>query len=336
MRRTRPESTSPLAVVSTAMVGVALLASCSGLKRTPIHTADIRDGLDSSVSERDDGATDLVSERPDVPSSPCWAGHSYADGLCEDPGHPDVFCRWYVPGADEGSWMCRVEADVYPLGCNENSGRSDGEPACPVESRPAVLVKQNEAFYLDRFEVTNRRYREYLSKNPTVPVPDCDAGEEDAWNPGTRTVPDALLDHPVVCVTAAQAEAFCAWAGKRLPTESEWEAAARGTAGFDYPWGASGEDKFQTSKAQCYRDWGDYQPAFHCLDTYEEDTCPGTSPKDACKRTAPVVFANGEPTLPAGRSPAGLYHVVGNAAEWTADGWTGDHRACETGGCEDL
>lgn len=337
MRNTRLQPGALLKVALTAFAVLAGHASCSGLRMTPLDVAGDGDAEDARTPSQDRVDGEKTSEVPDTPGVSCRTGHLSTDGLCEDPSHADLFCRWYVPGADGGSWMCRVKADVYPMGCN---GHQDPKrPRCPPASQPFVWVKQGRDFYLDQFEVTNRRYREYLNENVTAGVPDCAVGQEDAWDLVTRTVPEWLLDHPVVCVTAAQAEAFCAWAGKRLPTEAEWEAAARGTSGFAYPWGARTQDAFDSKAAQCYHDqenWQSFQPATDCANTYAEDTCPGTSPKDACRRTAPVVFADGQPTLPSGRSAFGLYHMAGNAAEWTADRWTDDHAACETSGCEDL
>lgn len=323
------------APVRLALLAVAAgLVRCSGLTMTPISGqdhADIGDVPDVPSTSPGKEVVDIQQDDLDAALNPCRSGHLYTDGLCEDPEHKDPFCRWYVPGADEGAWMCKVKADVYPLGCNAGPG-----PRCPSESEPRVMVRQTKDFFLDQDEVTNRRYREYLAENPTASVPDCPPGQEDLWNPVTRTVDEALLDHPVVCVTADEAEAFCRWAKKRLPTEAEWEAGARGTTGFAYPWGTANKDAFDTDAAQCYRDWNAYDPARHCSDIYEEDTCPGTTPKNACKRTAPVVYPDKSPTRPKGRSSSGLYHMAGNAAEWTADAWTGDHKACDVSGCEDL
>ncbi|WAS95310.1 formylglycine-generating enzyme family protein [Nannocystis punicea] len=91
-------------------------------------------------------------------------------------------------------------------------------------------------------------------------------------------------DHPVVCATWAQAETFCAWQGKRLPTEAEWERAARGPeARHQYP-------------------WGDAAPTCKRAQTYE-----------CGQATAPVG------RHPAGVSPEGVHDLAGNASEWVAD-----------------
>ena len=84
------------------------------------------------------------------------------------------------------------------------------------------------AFYIDRFPVTNADYRKFVLET---------VYEEPAhWRRGTW--PEGKADHPVVQVTWESALAYAQWAGKRLPTEVEWEKAARGSNGRQWPWGS--------------------------------------------------------------------------------------------------
>jgi eukaryotic-like serine/threonine-protein kinase len=96
-----------------------------------------------------------------------------------------------------------------------------------VASGPAVLGRDNRstevpAFYIDQTEVSNRAYLNFMRASSHPPPP------------GFR---EDLPDHPVVNVTLEDARSFAQWAGKRLPTEVEWEKAARGSDGRPYPWG---------------------------------------------------------------------------------------------------
>lgn len=116
-----------------------------------------------------------------------------------------------TPPADPSN-MVRVKAGIYPFGENQTGELPE--------------------FWIDAYEVTNLQYANYLEATGATPP----AG----W-PGT-TIPEGLAEHPVEGVTWDDAAAYCAWAGKRLATEVEWEAAARGPHGWLYPWGNRASD----------------------------------------------------------------------------------------------
>jgi len=78
------------------------------------------------------------------------------------------------------------------------------------------------AYYIDKIEVTNAAYAAFCRAAPHDLPPD---------------FPPGLVDYPVVNVTMADARAFAAWAGKRIPSGREWEKAARGESGLTFPWG---------------------------------------------------------------------------------------------------
>jgi formylglycine-generating enzyme required for sulfatase activity len=138
------------------------------------------------------------------------------------------------------------------------------------------------AFAIDRTEVSQLDYDRCL-----------DAGACTAPRQGFN--PDFYPDYPVVWVTWEQASAYCAWAGKRLPTEAEWEKVARGTDGRAYPWGDSPLD--------CAR-----------ANTH------------GCAGETELVDSH-----PTGASPYGVLHLLGNAGEWVADWYQPDYYAMSAG-----
>ncbi len=118
-----------------------------------------------------------------------------------------------LPSADG---MSRIDGGVYLVGLDA----SDDEHA---PSQQVTL----DTFWIDQHEVTNEQYAEFLAATPGQPPANWSAG----------SFPAGQERHPVQGVTWEQAAAYCEWANKRLPSEAEWEIAARGREGLLYPWG---------------------------------------------------------------------------------------------------
>lgn len=127
-----------------------------------------------------------------------------------DAEHPRIIVE------DDGNEMLLVPAGPFQMGAH----------------RRTVLL---DRFYLARYPVTNRQFGAFVARTGYKPT-DAEAHRFLAhWKNGR--CPAELLDHPVVHVSWLDARAYCRWAARRLPTEAEWEKAARGTDGHKYPWG---------------------------------------------------------------------------------------------------
>ncbi|MDP1767875.1 MAG: formylglycine-generating enzyme family protein [Nitrospirota bacterium] len=132
------------------------------------------------------------------------------------------------PTGKDGAPMVVVPAGSFPMGV-PHGDRDGGRDEYP---RHDVFV---DIFFIDKFEVTNGRYLEFVKatghrvpQNPKNPT-------RNLWQ--GNTIAESLTDRPVINVDWFDAEAYCAWAGKRLPTEAEWEKAAKGTTDRRFPWG---------------------------------------------------------------------------------------------------
>jgi formylglycine-generating enzyme required for sulfatase activity len=168
------------------------------------------------------------------------------------------------------------------------------------EEQPAHQVAL-EAFWIDRTEVTNAQFRQCVEAGACRAPDRCDRGE------GQPTYPDDdKAGHPVVCVDWYGAGDYCAWAGGRLPTEAEWEYAARGPDGGRFPWGDT---------------WGEEhdRPLLNLCDV----GCPAEERDagydDGYARTAPAG------RFPGGASWCGALDMAGNVAEWVQDVYQWDY-----------
>lgn len=199
-------------------------------------------------------------------------------------------------------------------------GSLDSDQAAGSDEKPQHTVSLN-AFWVDRTEVTNAMFARFVVATgykteaerqgwgKVFSLSEQEWGEVDGANwqhpRGSTTTIEGLDDYPVVSMSWNDANTYCQWVGRRLPTEAEWEKAARGTDGRNYP-------------------WGDQAPAGNLLNFADRNLAQDWSDKnadDGYEFLAPVG------SYPAGASPYGALDMVGNAWEWTVDWYVEDYYA---------
>jgi formylglycine-generating enzyme len=182
----------------------------------------------------------------------------------------------------DASPMIVIPAGPFPMGVPPGD-RDGGRDEYP---RHEVYL---DAYAIDTYEVTNGRYWDFVKatghripQNPRNPT-------RNLWE-GDR-ITESLADRPVVNVDWSDADAYCKWAGKRLPTEAEWEKAAKGNHDWRFPWG----NVEPTAKHLNYSQQWIGEKTLMPVGSYE-----------------------------AGKSPYGLYDMAGNVWEWVND-WYDAH-----------
>jgi len=181
-----------------------------------------------------------------------------------------------VKGKD-GAPMVLIPEGSFPMGV-PHGDRDGGRDEYP---RHDVFVND---FYIDKFELTNSRYLEFVkATNHRIPQNPKNA-TRNLWE--GETITESLADRPVVNVDWADAQAYCQWAGKRLPTEAEWEKAAKGTADRRFPWG----NVEPTNKHLNFNQQWIGEKTLMPVGSYE-----------------------------LGKSPFGVYDMAGNVWEWVND-----------------
>jgi formylglycine-generating enzyme required for sulfatase activity len=173
-----------------------------------------------------------------------------------------------------------IPAGSFQMGCDS----SNPAESCNSWEQPLHTVTLS-AYSIDKYEVTNARYKACVAAGGCTVPGSVDSSKRSPYY-GTST----YADYPVLNVDWFQANAFCAWAGKRLPTEAEWEKAARGSSDTrKYPWGNSAPDCTKTNY----------------------DSCVGDTSRVG--------------SYPSGASPYGVMDMSGNVWEWVNDWYSSNY-----------
>jgi len=193
-----------------------------------------------------------------------------------------AFSRETRTRTTDGMVMVYVPGGTFPMGSTEE------DPAATLDELPQHMVTL-DGFWIDQTEVTNAQFVQFLNEHGNIGLQRVkmiilDQGYTQISQVGDQFVTtEAALDLPVLMVTWHGAATYCQWAGGRLPTEAEWEYAARGPEGNIYPWGN------------------------------DSPTCDLANYGD-CSRVAVRVGSR-----PAGASWCGALDMAGNVWEWVSD-----------------
>ena len=233
-----------------------------------------------------DGARSRATRR--VPAAPVRATREGSSG--------DGFLTLTPPAFERA----RIRASTFVMGSTPNEVVSANESCIAEPLGDPELCERREyggemsehevylsEYWIDRTEVTVERYRTCVSTGVCAELPYSSGGAR-------YDVPE----YPAVLMTWFEARRFCTWAGGRLPTEAEWERAARGTSGRRYP-------------------WGNVYNAF--LANHGRLAWDELDDGDGFLELAPVG------SYPDGATPEGLVDMAGNAEEWVADWFGGSY-----------
>jgi formylglycine-generating enzyme required for sulfatase activity len=221
-------------------------------------------------------------------------------GTNPTPRAPDSWDMYLPLIVHDASSMVSIPAGNFQMGCDPD--HNAGNSSCESDQLPLHTVYL-DAYSIDKYEVTNDQIAVFLTSRESN---DCDGYDcvhlassylRISYTGGQYVVDSGYGDHPVVDVTWYGANSYCTENGKRLPTEAEWEKAARGTSVRTYPWGDGAPNCTLANYDDFY-----YMESHYCVG----DTTPVGS-------------------YPLGASPYGALDMAGNVFEWVNDWYSSSY-----------
>ena len=209
------------------------------------------------------------------------AGDTFADGSAGSFWSFTTGSGTVTPGE-----MVTIPAGSFQMGCDP---AHNGGYSCSSSELPLHTITL-DAYRIDKYEITNALYAQCVTAgNCAAPSSNASSTRTSYYNNPT------YANYPVIFVSWDDAVDYCAWAGKRLPTEAEWEKAARGA-----------------SDTRAYP-WGDANPTCSLMNYWPDSACVGDT--------------NAVGSYPAGASPYGVMDMAGNVWEWVNDWYSSSYYA---------
>lgn len=255
------------------------------LSNAPLILPTVADFVHNDVKEMEQSSTVLFSEEP--------------SSIEKKTPSPTLELRDPIISQKDGMKMLYIPAGYFIMGSEDQYASSDEAPEHTVYL---------DAFWIDQFEVSNQQFSAFVNDTgyrTSAEKDGCSYVDSECvsglnWRKPFDSINsiDAIMDYPVVHISWFDASAYCEWAGKRLPTEAEWEKAARGENGIRFPWGD---------------EWPNGDLVNFCDVNCEKTKIRNVNYDDGFKYLAPVnSFENG-------MSPYGVINMAGNALEWVFD-----------------
>lgn len=273
----RPHSADPRSDIYS--LGITLYQLCTG--RVPFESGNHFAVMMAHVNEAPRPPSEL---RPDLPPA---LERLILDALAKEPAGRPASCGVFRERLDEAlagvpsSPPAARLSSLPPVVKGKGGEEMVLVPAGPFQMGKARRTVHLDAYYVDKTPVTNREFSTFVEVTGYRPTDEGASRFLSQMRAGK--IPKGQESHPVVYVSWIDARAYATWAGKRLPSEAEWEKAARGTDGRKYPWGR---------------------------------TEPGPKKANYGKKDGGTAKVG---SFPEGASPYGVLDMAGNVWEWCED-----------------